>query len=163
MVHEIYTASVSDGRISKPAPYIYCVFCTDPRAVYIGQTGNLYGALGRLSQHLSDQSGNTLKQRLIDTFKYYDVDPVGIEFFAMRLAPHDVFFQSREFREAVEHLIQKDAIQFCVDQDLSLPVISRTQSNGYVKHPPLIAEAQRLSPMLHGWLSSKRKPRKLIG
>jgi hypothetical protein len=123
----------------------------------------MHGALGRLSQHLSDTNNNTLKQRLSATFKYSDVDPVDVDFFAIRLSPHKTYLDSREFREAVEHLVQKSAIKFAIDQELQLPVISRTDSNAYVRQQFVIDEAERISAILNSWLSTKRRPRKLIG
>jgi hypothetical protein len=163
VVHETYSASLSDGRIAKQAPYIYCVYCAQPRAIYIGQTANMFGALGRLSQHLSDRNNNTLKQRLSANFGYVDVDPIDVEFFAIRLNPHHTYFGNREFREAVEHLTQQNAISFIIDQELDLPVISRTDSNGYLGQQSIIEEANRISGILTSWLSTKRKARKVIG
>ncbi len=63
---EIGQATVFDVTIAKQNPFLYAVYGVSETgvALYIGQTRGRTGALGRLSQHLSDTPWNTYLQRL---------------------------------------------------------------------------------------------------
>jgi len=53
---------ISDTKLSEQKPYIYCICIKNPTAlVYIGQTSQKRGALGRFMQHIRTD-GTLMKQ-----------------------------------------------------------------------------------------------------
>src|SRR3954454_18175923 len=91
------------------APYIYGILLTFEGAtiLYIGQTISQTGALGRLSQHLSETMGATLRQRLQARYDVTGIDGLSLEFAAVRLGDQTGFWKDEpDYREAVKYLVQ---------------------------------------------------------
>ncbi|HEX8600714.1 MAG TPA: hypothetical protein VF952_19630 [Chloroflexia bacterium] len=85
--------------------YIYILYSRNQRALYVGQTSDQSGVVGRLCAHISQ--GGTLRTRLYDHgVDLNDVDDLTV--FAYRL-PDDPRYTGidRAYREGVEYLVQK--------------------------------------------------------
>ena len=130
----IYKATIHNGALCKKAPYIYCILSRQFKCIYIGQTYSTYGALGRLTQHLSETDSNTFKQRICSVYQYEEIELMEIEFFAYKLPERKHFYSTaRDHRESVEFLANYSMISEMQKNSIELSVISNTKSNPYTK------------------------------
>ena len=78
-----FEVAVSDGAIGTKAGYIYVIAVPRHRVLYIGQTRNALGAIGRLAQHISQSAGSTLRSRVARHLGFESVDlgrSYGVDF-----------------------------------------------------------------------------------
>ncbi|MDW6003251.1 hypothetical protein [Vibrio mangrovi] len=119
---------VNGAEISSPSPAIYCLVSMNPRCIYIGQTNSKLGVLGRFSQHLSETSSNTFKQRIRTLFNYdeYTYDSIHGTYFSL---PNRECFTSSasDYREAIEGLVQSELISIAAQKKFI--VVSRVSKN----------------------------------
>lgn len=90
--------------------YIYIWFSKECALVYVGQTNNVYGVIGRGCQHVTQGSG-TLYQRLYG--KGYDLNEMNDLVLLSYPLPREQRFLSEEtsYRISVEYLVQKGLIE----------------------------------------------------
>ncbi|TLS77931.1 hypothetical protein FE236_02185 [Mariprofundus erugo] len=150
----MYSLVLDNGDIAKHAAYIYAIYAEGFRALYVGQTFSRSGALGRLSQHLSDTSSNTFKQRLCAQFGYATVKVGAVRFFAFKLSEeHESFYlESRDYREAVEMLVQCKVLSELSSRKKNVVVVSRVSSNAYTRLKYIQDEADLVSVAMVDWL-----------
>jgi hypothetical protein len=139
-------AFVSSSNIGIAAGYIYLVYSEEPVAAYIGQTRGHLGALGRLSQHLSERDSNTFLQRVAQRYRLTDVKVSKIHFIAYKL-PEEKRFNERyaDYREAVEGATSKLLLNRFSDNKLLVPIISNFSLNGYSSQSDIIEIAKIIS------------------
>lgn len=121
---------VRSGKISVKAKYVYLIFSEDPKAFYIGQTQSAYGALGRLTQHMSETYSNTFIQKVL---KFYDFDEVNlkkIHFFCFQIKD-DANINSTAHLESVEFLVSEEFKKRIFKNGYSISLLSRVDYGGY--------------------------------
>ena len=107
------------------------------------------GALQRLSQHLSEGSSNTFRQRVASLNDLEDAPFGRVHFAAHPLdAPR---YASRSYREAVEVGVQRALLSAMGRGPVRAGVVSRVQSNGYASLPPVRADADAIGAAMYAW------------
>jgi hypothetical protein len=148
---------LSDSQIAGFKAFVYCVFVENHRALYVGQTRSRTGALGRLSFHLSDGDGATVRDRIAKLYKFDEVTLRGIRFAAFPLSPHKNFYSdARDYREAVEACLQQELIHRLATEKISLPVVSRVYHSGYMTDSTVLTEFERILPQMWEWILNAR-------
>lgn len=129
------SARIDDSSIGFPRGYIYLIFSRVPSALYIGQTRGGLGALGRLSQHLSQTDSNTFLKRVAHRHNLEDATPSDILFLAVDL-PRERRFEGRssEYREAIEGAVHLTFLKQLCHNGLTAPLVSNYRINGYSRH-----------------------------
>lgn len=126
-------ASISSVSITDPRAYIYAIhsICNQKKVIYIGQTNQRNGSLGRLSEHLSNGESATFRQRSMDVTGY---EPSGNLEFASFVLPPERAFQSeaKDYREAVEYLVDYGLREFIVNNNLGVLGIARIKKPSYI-------------------------------
>ena len=160
MTSEFSQLFLTDSQMAHFRAFVYAIYVRNHRAMYIGQTRSRTGALGRLSFHLSEGDGSTVKTRIAKLFHFDEVILRDIRFAAFPLASLKVFSSdAQDYREAVEALIQQRLLENLTDGRYPVPVVSRIRHNDYMLDPSVIAEADRIFPELWRWfLSIDDKP-----
>ncbi|MBP3955358.1 hypothetical protein J8F10_08705 [Gemmata sp. G18] len=154
-------ATVHDAAVATRAPYIYGILLTfdGTTILYVGQTISQTGALGRLSQHLSETMGATLRQRLQARYEITGIEGLALEFAAIRLGEQTGFWKDEpDYREAVESLVQYGMVNELCSRKLPVCVISRVQPNAYSRLAYVRAEADRVRNALVSWVGQHVKP-----
>ena len=145
-------ATIFDVTIAKRSPFLYTIYgVLENRAtLYVGQTKDKQGPLGRFVQHLS---GSTYLQRLSDLYHYEEVPLEKVDFVAIRFTSEKMFqIDDRVYREAVEGLVQQRLINWVKEQKLEITIVSRTRENSYSKLQDIQEEANRISSDLESWI-----------
>ena len=151
--------TVHDASLAKRAPYIYGIYLQlgDSWILYIGQTLSHVGALGRLAQHLSETTGATLRKRIQTLYNITDIDGLSIEFAAVKLNDQRGFWKDeRDYREAVESLVQHSLLNALCDQKIPVCLISRVQPNAYCRVGFVENEAKRVFKTILEWVETLR-------
>lgn len=147
-----YTATVSSNAIARKAGFVYLIYVREIKALYVGQTYSMYGALGRFSQHLSETNSNTLRQRVCAIYGYDEYEFAEVLINAVQLSSIKSFNQSSsEYREAVESIVNNKIITFASNNKSGF-VISRTRSNPYIKEGYVVEEANDVISIFEAWL-----------
>lgn len=149
---ERVVATIFDVTIAKRSPFLYTIYgiLEDRATLYVGQTKDKRGPLGRLVPHLSD---STYLQRLSDLYHYEEVPLGKVDFVAIRFTPEKMFqSDDRVYREAVEGLVQQRLINWVKEQKLEITIVSRTRENSYSKLQDIQEEADRISSDLESWI-----------
>lgn len=107
--------------------YIYILYTKTECRVYIGQTNDRNGVIGRLAGHVSP--GGTFRTRLADEGVLLD-HIRDLHVFAFCL-PHDPRYvgNDRSHREGVEHLVQKRLHMLRGDLNPPLRIVSYVEYN----------------------------------
>ena len=149
---ERVVATIFDVTIAKRSPFLYTIYgvLEDHATLYIGQTKDKRGPLGRFVEHLS---GSTYLQRLSDLYHYEEVPLGKVDFVAIKFTPERMFqIDDRVYREAVEGLVQQRLINWVKEQQLEITIVSRTRENAYSKLQDIREEADRISSDLEPWI-----------
>ena len=144
----LLTADV-DGGLARRTAFVYMVYASEYRMVYVGQTMAREGALQRLSQHLSEGESNTFRQRVAQLRGLEDAPFGQVHFAAYPL--EGVRYESRSYREAVEIGVQRTLLREISRGEVRAGVASRVQSNGYVDLAPVQADASTIAEAMYGW------------
>lgn len=140
--------------VAEKVAFIYILYAPLFNCIYIGQTRSSYGAIGRLTQHISFTGGNTFRQKLERYFNLEDVDIGKLEFVAFRLSPRSEFrSRASDYREAVEYSIQKEVMKYIYENSLNLGCVSRVRANSYVKQEFVATESTQASKVFTQWIS----------
>ena len=148
-------ATVFDATIAKHHPFLYTIYGLfgNRATLYIGQTHSREGALRRLAQHLSDTDWNTYLQRLSDFYKYEKILLERVDFAAVRFSSQEEWnFDSLEYRIAVEHLVQRNLLNWIDEHKLQIPIVSQTRANAYSNRQYIQEEASRITNALEPWI-----------
>ncbi len=152
---ELGLATVFDVTIAKRFGFLYTIYglVGNQATLYVGQTRGWAGALGRLTQHLSDSSANTYLQRLCHVYEYIEVPLDRVDFAAIRFASIEEFQNvSQEYRKAVEHLVQARLKDLIRENQLGIFTVSRTSRNAYSDLDYVKEEAARIAGALEPWI-----------
>ena len=99
MMSKLY---VSDIEIARQKPYIYCICILRPVAlVYIGQSGQKRGVLGRFLGHVDNDGTLIKKLREVGVSSFSDIAVVAMDLTEYKIF-NDLYSMSRE---ALEFLI----------------------------------------------------------
>ena len=145
-------STIFDVTIAKRSPFLYTIYgvLEDRATLYVGQTKDKRGPLGRFVQHLS---GSTYLQRLSDLYHYEEVPLGKVDFVAIRFTPEKMFqIDDQVYREAVEGLVQRKLINWIKEQKLEITIVSQTRQNSYSKLQSIREEADRISSDLESWI-----------
>ena len=152
---EIGQATVFDVAIAKQNPFLYTIYGVfkNQVALYVGQTRGKTGALGRLSQHLSDTSSNNYLQRLSNLYRHEVIRVEKVDFVAIRFTKEKMFeTKNADYREAVENLVQCRLIDWVIEHKLGIGIVSRTRPNSYSRLQEIQEEANRIFAALESWI-----------
>jgi hypothetical protein len=101
---------------------------------------------------LSEGEGSTVKTRIATLYSFDEVILRGIRFVAFPLSSLKIFAsEARDYREAVEALIQQRLLEKLTDEHFPVPVVSRIRHNDYMNDPAVTAEADRIFSELWHW------------
>lgn len=132
--------------------YIYMLYTKTERRVYIGQTNDRNGVIGRLAGHVSP--GGTFRTRLSDEGVLLD-HIADLHVFAFCL-PNEPRFTGidRSYREGVEHLVQKRLHTLRADLNPPMQIVSYVEYNPAAEQPSVkrIAD-QVIDAFLHAYNS----------
>ena len=96
--------------------YIYIWFSKSTGFVYVGETNNAKGVVGRAVQHITNDTG-TLYNRVYD--KGYDINQIDDFILLSYPLPREKRFTSEEtsYRISVEYMVQKKLIEKRIEQE----------------------------------------------
>ena len=157
-------SSLSDGAyvsrcaLAGRSAFIYAVRERSVGALYIGQTCNPNGALGRLAQHLSwDTDSNTFRRRVLAVFRIDEIELENVELIAIPL-PDESRYQSaaRDYREAIESLVHDHVLEALTlaGGSAGLVLVSRAYRHPYRKDEEVISLARRVGNEICGWITN---------
>lgn len=124
---------VNSSKVSVRIPQVYIICIEKPEAfVYVGQTCQKHGVLGRFFQHMS---GGTLT-KIMEKREICEFDDVSV--MAVDLSEYDMFddVYSRK-REALEYLIQREMKAEGCKTSIPFKVISQVFYNAEVRNQDL--------------------------
>lgn len=115
------------GRLEA---YIYIWFSKSTKLVYVGETNNIHGVIGRANQHVGHSSG-TLYHRVYD--KGYDLDQIDDFILLSYPLPREKRYISEEtaYRISVEYLVQKKLIENRINSQQSYTLVSNVEVGPY--------------------------------
>lgn len=108
------------GRLEA---YIYIWFTKSNGLVYVGETNNINGVIGRANQHVSSGAG-TLYNRVYDEgYDLYEIEDFVLLSYPL---PREKKYLSEEtsYRISVEYLVQKGLIEKRIDSTKPYKLIS---------------------------------------
>lgn len=149
----VLRATIHNCLVAKRAAFVYAIHSQEFACVYIGQTRSSYGALGRLSQHLSETGSNTFQQRVCAIYNLESVSLGRIDFAAVPLENRKEFLSdSSDYRESVEYLVQWDLLSFIRRERFPVSIVSRVFSKYYITESFVRQEAKKTVLSLSEWL-----------
>lgn len=111
--------------------YIYIWFSKSTRLVYVGETNNVNGVIGRANQHVIKNRG-TLYNRVYDKgYNLYEIEDFVLLSYPL---PREKRYTSEEtsFRISVEYLVQKKLIENRINSKTSYELISNVDVGPHV-------------------------------
>lgn len=129
------------GRLEA---YIYIWFSKEKRIVYVGETNNINGVIGRANQHIEHGKG-TLYKRIHE--KGYELDEINDFILLSYPLPREKRFLSEEtsYRISVEYLVQKKLIELRKNVDKPYIVISNVVPGPYTNMKKIEIIADEIS------------------
>lgn len=113
----------------------------------------MLGALGRISQHLSETRSNTFRQRLCKIYGYANVKLENIKCFAFYLEHRSEYSsESRDYREAVEYNTQLNVLNGISQIGVHVLVVSRVMHSGYSSLDWIKKDAGNIAEQICAWL-----------
>ena len=111
------------GRLEA---YIYIWFSKSTKLVYVGETNNIHGVIGRANQHVGHSNG-TLYHRVYD--KGYDLDQIDDFILLSYPLPREKRYISEEtaYRISVEYLVQKKLIENKINSPVNYTLVSTVE------------------------------------
>lgn len=115
------------GRLEA---YIYIWFSKSTKLVYVGETNNIHGVVGRANQHVGHGKG-TLYHRVYD--KGYDLDRIDDFVLLSYPLPREKRYISEEtaYRISVEYLVQKKLIENKINSPIKYTLVSNVEVGPY--------------------------------
>jgi hypothetical protein len=125
-------------------------------ALYIGQTVDARGPINRLSTHLGITEGSSLRRRIHRTSSVdFDTSLGQVLFAAVPLAEVPAFHtRARDYREAIERLVQERVLSHVISTGVRLGVISVVTGMRYRHDPGVINEANRVCAHIIPWIDN---------
>ena len=111
------------GRLEA---YIYIWFSKSTKLVYVGETNNIHGVIGRANQHVGHSNG-TLYHRVYD--KGYVLDQIDDFVLLSYPLPREKRYISEEtaYRISVEYLVQKKLIGNQINSPVKYTLVSNVE------------------------------------
>lgn len=124
--------------------YIYIWFSKLYRMVYVGETNNVNGVIGRANQHITRETG-TLYNRFYD--EGYDIAELNDLLLLSFPLPREKKFRSEEssYRISIEYLVQKFLLDLRSKSQNPYKLISQVTTGPYIEQKRLIAIATKIS------------------
>ena len=115
------------GRLEA---YIYIWFSKSTQLVYVGETNNIHGVIGRACQHVGHSNG-TLYHRVYD--KGYDLDQIDDFVLLSYPLPREKRYISEEtaYRISLEYLVQKKLIENRINSPVKYTLVSKVEVGPY--------------------------------
>lgn len=116
------------GRLEA---YIYIWFSKSTQLVYVGETNNIHGVVGRACQHVGHSTG-TLYHRIYD--KGYNLDQIDDFVLLSYPLPREKRYMSEEtsYRISVEYLVQKKLIENRINSPHKYTLVSRVETGPHI-------------------------------
>lgn len=129
------------GRLEA---YIYIWFSKSTKLVYVGETKNIHGVIGRAEQHVGHSAG-TLYHRVYD--EGYDLDLIDDFVLLTYPLPREKRFISEEtgYRISVEYLVQKKLIANKIKSTDNYKLISYVDVGPYTNIASIQAIAESIA------------------
>lgn len=128
----------SNVAICIPQIYIICIMKPEP-LVYVGQTCQKKGVLGRFHQHMSDGTLTTImKEKGINEFEEISVIAIDLSEYSIF---NDVYNRKRE---ALEYIIQREMKAEGCKTAIPFKVISRVYYNSEVVNQKIEKLAKKI-------------------
>lgn len=118
------------GYKGKLEAYIYIWFSKSTQLVYVGETNNKHGVVGRADQHV-DRSG-TLYQRVYDKgYNLYQIEDFILLSYPL---PREKKYLSEEtsYRISVEYLVQKKLTENKIKSNTFYTLVSNVQVGPHI-------------------------------
>lgn len=128
-----YRIAVSQPGASERYPYVYILYTVNPEAfVYVGETEDLNGAIGRLAGHIKLNNPGTFIKKFMENSNY-DVSCLkDIHMIAFDISEHEIFTGeiNKTRRRALEYLLHFKILGFSCDDSVKIPytVVSHVQT-----------------------------------
>lgn len=122
------TLSFIGGCFCSGHGYIYVLYSKTHHSLYVGQTNDKCGVVGRLNSHVNNKG--TFRRRLLER-EGINLDKVDdLQVFSYTL-PLDARFVGidRTFREGVEYLVQKSLHEVCGSINPFMRIVSHVEYN----------------------------------
>lgn len=115
------------GRIEA---YIYIWFSKKYRLVYVGETNNIHGVVGRANQHVSHSTGTLYSKVYASGYNMDEIDDFILLSFPL---PREKRFISADtsYRISVEYMVQQNLIELRKDVDCPYKCISYVTTGPY--------------------------------
>lgn len=115
------------GRLEA---YIYIWFSKKEKLVYVGQTNNYQGVIGRALQHIEPETGTLYKR--VEDFGYKLTDIEDFVLLSYPLPREKAYLSSdTSYRISVEYLVQKGLIASKIKSKTPYKLISNVTAGQY--------------------------------
>lgn len=128
--------SISNPMVGHRRPYIYFIYTLQPEGLlYIGETEDYNGLLGRLAGHMKFNPPGTFVKKCIKNYIDYENDLCEINMIGLDLSEFQMFSggTNKSQRRALEYLLHFEMIQLSSDDSVIIPyeVISHVEANSH--------------------------------
>jgi hypothetical protein len=122
--------------------YIYILYSLNQRALYVGQTAERHGVIGRLCGHIA--TDGTLRTRLYEHgVELNEVDDLTVFAYCLPEDPRYIGIESA-YRQGVEFLVQKGLRMGGGPLHLPLRIVSNIAYNDAAAQPMVIRAADQV-------------------
>jgi len=128
-----YKIAVSQPGASECYPYVYILYTVYPEAfVYVGETEDLNGAIGRLAGHVKLNNPGTFIKKFIENSNYDLSCLKDIHMIAFDVSEYEIFTGAinKTRRRALEYMLHFKILGFSCDDSVKIPytVVSHVQT-----------------------------------
>lgn len=150
-MRKAYEAMVSSPRMANKHPYIYILYTTvhENSFLYVGETEERNGAIGRLTGHLNYNPPGTFLSKIME-YSTYQVDEVEkINMIAFDVSEYQIFSGdiNKTKRRALEYVIHFEMLKYSCTDEVTIPytVISHVQAQErYINDSKIRAISQEI-------------------
>ena len=131
----LHKIDIGNSFWGPPSSYIYLLYSKKYNIIYVGQTCEQNGALGRLCGHLANNG--TFRSKVYETG--YNIDEISDLSLCVYRLPNVAYFSSAErtYREGVEFLVQKRLRDISGELSPYLKVVSWVKYNDSASLPEI--------------------------
>lgn len=128
-----YKIAISEPGVSEKKPYVYVIYTTEPEGyVYVGETEDRNGAIGRLAGHIKVYSPGTFISRYIENSMESVSELKDIKMIAFDIGEYEIFSGdiNKTKRRALEYLLHYSLLEYSSSMEVFIPynVISFVQA-----------------------------------
>lgn len=146
-----YEAMVASPCIANRHPYIYILYATiqDNSFLYVGETEEHNGVIGRLSGHLNYNPPGTFLSKIME-YSTYQIEEVGkVNVIAFDVSEYQIFSGdiNKTKRRALEYVIHFEMLKYSCADEVTTPytVISHVQAQErYINDSKIQAISQKI-------------------